>query len=106
MGGISTPIEGPPKAIIKEKTFISCVSPKVAHRNLLASPCISCIYVHSQSIYGIQDCTLRHIQGDRKVMQTILQYLLMVAIQYNSTGLINTQCHCDYTRDHAGHVIL
>jgi hypothetical protein len=33
-------------------------------------------------------------------------YLLMVAIQYNSIGLINTQYRCDYTRAHAGHVML
>jgi hypothetical protein len=34
------------------------------------------------------------------------KYLLMVAIQYNSIGLINTQCRCDYTRARAGHVML
>jgi hypothetical protein len=38
-------------------------------------------------------------------MQPILKYLLMVAIQHNSTGLINTQYHCDYTRAHAGRVL-
>jgi hypothetical protein len=47
-----------------------------------------------------------HLQGDRKVMQPMLKYLLMVAIQYNSTGSINTQYRCDYTRAHAGHVML
>jgi hypothetical protein len=46
------------------------------------------------------------IQGDRKVTQPILKYLLMIAIQYNSTGLINTQYHCDYTRAHTGHIML
>jgi hypothetical protein len=30
----------------------------------------------------------------------------MVAIQYNSSGLINTQYRCDYKRAHAGHVML
>jgi hypothetical protein len=44
------------------------------------------------------------MQGDRKVTQPMLKYLLMVATQYNSTGLINTQFRCDYTRSHAGHV--
>jgi hypothetical protein len=46
------------------------------------------------------------LQGDRKVTQPIVKYLLMIAIQYNLIGLINTQCRCDYTRAHAGHVIL
>jgi hypothetical protein len=46
------------------------------------------------------------IQGDQKVTQSILKYLLMVAIQCNSIGLINTQYHCDYTRTHTGHVML
>jgi hypothetical protein len=40
-------------------------------------------------------------QGDRKVTQPILKYLLMVAIQYSSTELINTQYRCDCTRFHA-----
>jgi hypothetical protein len=30
----------------------------------------------------------------------------MVAVQYNSIGLINTQYLCDYTRAHSGHVML
>jgi hypothetical protein len=47
-----------------------------------------------------------YIQDDRKFTQTILKYLLMVAIQYNSIGLKNTQYRCDYTRAHAGHVML
>jgi hypothetical protein len=34
-----------------------------------------------------------------------VQYLLMVAIQYSSIGLINTQYRCDYSRAHAGHVM-
>jgi hypothetical protein len=46
------------------------------------------------------------LQSDRKVMQPILKYLLMVAIIYNSIGLINTQYRCDSTRAHAGHVML
>jgi hypothetical protein len=34
---------------------------------------------------------LKHnIQGDRKVTQPMLKYLLMFAIQYNSIGLENT----------------
>jgi hypothetical protein len=37
-------------------------------------------------------------------MQPILKCLLMVAIQYNLIGLINTQYWSDYTRAHAGHV--
>jgi hypothetical protein len=47
-----------------------------------------------------------YVQGDKKVTQPILKYLLMVAIQYNSIGLINTQYRCEYTRAHAGHVML
>jgi hypothetical protein len=46
------------------------------------------------------------IQSDRKVTQPILKYLFMVAIQYNSTELINTQYRCDYTKAHTGHVML
>jgi hypothetical protein len=49
---------------------------------------------------------LTFLQGDQKVTQPILKYLLMVANQYNSSGLINTQYRCDYTRAHAGHVML
>jgi hypothetical protein len=45
-------------------------------------------------------------QANRKDTQTILKYLLMVIIQYNSTVLINTQYRCDYTRSHASHVML
>jgi hypothetical protein len=50
--------------------------------------------------------TMCDIQNDRKVTQLILKYLLMVAIQYNSTEFLNTQYRCDYTRAHAGHVML
>jgi hypothetical protein len=39
--------------------------------------------------------------GWSKVMQPILKYWLMVAIQYNLIGLINTQYRCDYTIAHA-----
>jgi L-lactate utilization protein LutB len=46
------------------------------------------------------------IQGDRKITQPILEYLLMVAIQYNSIGLINTQYRSDFTKAKAGHVML
>jgi hypothetical protein len=53
-----------------------------------------------------KDIKTRFLQADRKVTQSILKYLLMFAIQYNSTELINTQYRCDYTRAHAGHVIL
>jgi hypothetical protein len=35
---------------------------------------------------------------------THITYLLTVAIQYNSNGLINTQYRCDYTRAHAGYI--
>jgi hypothetical protein len=49
---------------------------------------------------------LAQIQGDRNVTQHMLKYLLKAAIQYNSTGLINTQYRCEYTRAHAGHVML
>jgi hypothetical protein len=58
------------------------------------SSCCHKVYVHS------------NVQGDRKVTQHILKYLLMVAIQYNPTGLINQQYRCDYTRAHADHVML
>jgi hypothetical protein len=37
---------------------------------------------------------------------THIRYLLTVAVQYNSIGLINTQYRCDYTGTHAGHVML
>jgi hypothetical protein len=46
------------------------------------------------------------IQSDQKVTQPILKHLLIVAIKYNSTGLINTKYRCDYTRAHAGHIML
>jgi hypothetical protein len=46
------------------------------------------------------------IQDDRKVTPPIIKYLLMVAIQYNWIELVNTQYRCDYTRAHAGHVML
>jgi hypothetical protein len=46
------------------------------------------------------------VQDDRKVTQPILKYLLMFSIQYNSIGLINTQYRCNYTRAHAGYVML
>jgi hypothetical protein len=45
-------------------------------------------------------------QDDRKVTQPILKYLLMVEIQYTSIGLIHTQYRCDFSRAHAGHVML
>jgi hypothetical protein len=35
-------------------------------------------------------CSHIEIKVDRKVTQPILEYLLMIAIQYNSIGLINT----------------
>jgi hypothetical protein len=38
--------------------------------------------------------------------QPILKHLLMVAIQYSSIILINTQYRCGYTRAHAVHVML
>jgi hypothetical protein len=46
-----------------------------------------------------------HIQSGRKVTQPI-KYLFVVEIQYNMIGLISTQYHCDYTRAHAGHIML
>jgi hypothetical protein len=46
------------------------------------------------------------IEDGLKVTQPILKYVLMVAIQNNSIWLINTQYRCDYTRSHAGHVML
>jgi hypothetical protein len=49
---------------------------------------------------------LRKVQDGRKVTQPVLKYLLMVAVQHNSTGLINTQYRSDYARSHAGHVVL
>jgi hypothetical protein len=45
------------------------------------------------------------VQVNRKVTQPILKYLLIVAIQYNSIELINTQYRSDYTRAHVGHVM-
>jgi hypothetical protein len=46
------------------------------------------------------------VQSDRKVTQPILKYLLMVAIEFNLIGLINTQYRRDYTRAHTGDVML
>jgi CO dehydrogenase/acetyl-CoA synthase delta subunit len=47
-----------------------------------------------------------YLQSDRRLVQSLFKYLLMVAIQYNSIELTNTQYHCDYTSAHAGHVML
>jgi hypothetical protein len=44
------------------------------------------------------------VQGDRNVTQPVLKYLLMVAIQYNWIGLINTQYRCDYRVQEPTHV--
>jgi hypothetical protein len=49
---------------------------------------------------------LLEIQDDQKVTQPILKYLLMVAVQYISIGLINTQYRCDYTRALSDHNML
>jgi hypothetical protein len=57
----------------------------------------------SLPIFAILDCK---IQGDQKVTQPILKYILMIAVQYSLTGLINTQYHCDYTRAHTGYIML
>jgi hypothetical protein len=57
--------------------------------------------VHAHTLF----CNVQIVQGDQKVIQPILQYLLMVAIQYNLIGLISTK-YRDYTRAHAGHVML
>jgi hypothetical protein len=46
------------------------------------------------------------IQDDQRVIQSILKYLLVVAIQCNLIGLINTDYQCDHTRGRAGHVVL
>jgi hypothetical protein len=45
-------------------------------------------------------------QGDRKVTQPVLKYLLLFAVQFSWTGLTNTQYRCDYTTANAGHVVL
>jgi hypothetical protein len=45
-------------------------------------------------------------RADSTCFLYILKFLLIVAIQYNSIGLINIQYRCDYTRAHAGHVVL
>jgi hypothetical protein len=52
----------------------------------------------------IPRCDLQHRVIE--VTQPIIKYLLIVAIQYNSIGLIKTQYRCNYTRAHAGHVML
>jgi hypothetical protein len=57
-------------------------------------------------IYILLSTYIFVILGDPKVTQPILKYLLMVAIQYSSIGLINTQYRCDYTRVAVGHVML
>jgi hypothetical protein len=44
--------------------------------------------------------------GDCKVTQPVFKYLLMVAVQYNLIGLLNTQYHCDCTGAHTGHIML
>jgi hypothetical protein len=38
-------------------------------------------------------------------MQLVLTYILMVGIQNNSIGLINTQLCCNYARVQAGHFV-
>jgi hypothetical protein len=63
---------------------------KRLYRRLHVSASIAC---HLQNFLYVT-----HIQGDRKVTQPIWKYLLVVAIQYNSIGLINTQYRCDYAR--------
>jgi hypothetical protein len=69
----------------------------------------------SIGVSGIDKCGKRalsnkiphyQIQDDRKFTQPIIKYLLMVAIEYNWIGLINTEYRCDYTRAYAGHVML
>jgi hypothetical protein len=60
----------------------------------------------SLSLFGFKGLETNKIQDDRKVTQSILKYLLLVAIKYNSIWLINTQYRCDYTRAHAGYVML
>jgi hypothetical protein len=49
---------------------------------------------------------LLKILSDRKVTQPKLKYSQIFSMQYSSIGLINTQYRCDYTRAHAGHVMM
>jgi hypothetical protein len=52
-----------------------------------------CIYHMSEQSKLMKMEAIPHqniIQGDRKFTQPILTYLLIVATQYNSIGLINT----------------
>jgi hypothetical protein len=56
------------------------------------------------STSNIQECVTL-IQSEWKVTQPTFKYLLMVAIQYNLIGLINTQYRCDYTTALAGHTV-
>lgn len=47
--------------------------------------------------------TVNHLQPLYRVMEksrSTLKYILTVAVQKSSTGLIKTQYRCDYTRDH------
>jgi hypothetical protein len=87
------------------------------HRRHNSLVCISCyqgrhrqnsisIFPHRTNGGFIDLSVLTVIQNDRKVTQPTLKYLLMVAIQYSSIGLINTQYRCNYTRAHAGHIML
>jgi hypothetical protein len=55
---------------------------------------------------GCLGSPVTQIQADWKVTQPILKYLLMVVIQYNLIGLINTLNCCDCEKAHAGHVML
>jgi hypothetical protein len=64
------------------------------------------VWVTSRPLRGDASPNTCQIKHCRKGTQPTLKYLLMVAIQYNSIGLTNTQYRCDYTRAHAGHVIL
>jgi hypothetical protein len=46
------------------------------------------------------------MHSDREITQPILKYLLMIAFNYVAIGLINIKYLSDYTRAHAGHVML
>jgi hypothetical protein len=65
---------------------------------------VKCTYLCSRNCWKCS--ALCQIQGDQKVTQPILKYLLMVAIQDTLIGLINTQYLSDYVRFHAGHSML
>jgi hypothetical protein len=65
--------------------------------------CCSCVEHNDTHIVSLRTA---FIQGDSKVAQLALKYLLVVALQYSSTRLGNTQHRSGYATGHAYDVML